>query len=83
VATCRGAVPEVVGDAGVLIDPEDERALTGALQRVLTGDVDRAALRRASLARATEFTAERTAGRVVDLLLATAGARPVLERRAG
>jgi len=83
VATRRGAVPEVVGDAGVLVDPEDERALAGALHRVLAGDLDRATLRRASLARAADFTAERTAGRVIDLLLATAGARPVLARRAG
>lgn len=83
VASRRGALPEVVGDAGVLVDPEDEPALTAALARVLGSEPDRAALVRAGLARAAEFTAERTAGRVVDLLLATAGAPAALAGRTG
>ncbi|HET7342094.1 MAG TPA: glycosyltransferase family 1 protein [Methylomirabilota bacterium] len=78
IASRRGALPEVVGDAGVLVDPEDERALAAALARVL-GDADtRTALGRRGLARAAGFGAERTAGRVVDLLeAAAAGARAV------
>jgi glycosyltransferase involved in cell wall biosynthesis len=72
-----------VGDAGVLVDPEDEGALAGALARVLGGELDRATLVRAGLARARHFTTERTAGRVVDLLQATAGVRPALSTRAG
>jgi glycosyltransferase involved in cell wall biosynthesis len=83
VASRRGALPEVVGDAGVLVEPEDEGALATALTRVLGGELDRAALRRAGLARAAGFSAEHTAGRVVDLLLDTADARPALARRAG
>jgi glycosyltransferase involved in cell wall biosynthesis len=83
VASERGALPEVVGDAGVLVDPEDEGALAAALTRVLAGELDRAALAQAGLARAATFTRERTAGRVVDLMLATAGARSALSMRAG
>ncbi len=83
VASRRGALPEVVGDAGLLVDPEDERALAGALARVLGGELDRATLVRAGLARAGHFTTEHTAGRVVDLLQATAGVRPALSTRAG
>ncbi len=83
IAARRGALPEVVGDAGVLVDPEDAGALTAALARVLGSDDERAALRRSGLARAAAFTAERTAGRVVDVLLAAAGRRPLVTGRAG
>ena len=40
VASGRGALPEVVGDAGILVDPEDVRALSKALEQVLS-DVER------------------------------------------
>jgi glycosyltransferase involved in cell wall biosynthesis len=82
VASRRGALPEVLGDAGVLVDPEDERALAGALARVLGSAPERAALGRQGLARAARFTAARTAGRVVDLLQATAGVGAALARGA-
>ena len=78
VASRRGALPEVVADAGLLVDPEDEHALAAALARVLVSADERAALTRRGLARAGDFTAERTAGRVVDVLQATAGLRPAL-----
>jgi glycosyltransferase involved in cell wall biosynthesis len=39
VAAAVGALPEVVGDAGVLTPPEDARALAGALTELL-GDAD-------------------------------------------
>jgi glycosyltransferase involved in cell wall biosynthesis len=83
VTSHRGALPEVVADAGVLVDPEDESALTAALARVLGSANARAALVQRGLARAAHFTAERTAGRVVDLLQATAARRPALSRSAG
>jgi glycosyltransferase involved in cell wall biosynthesis len=76
VASRRGALPEVVGDAGVLVDPEDERALASALARVLGSAGERRALAGRGLARAASFTAERTAGRVVELLQATARPAP-------
>jgi alpha-1,3-rhamnosyl/mannosyltransferase len=78
VASWRGALPEVVGDAGVLVDPEDERALAAALARVLGSATERQDLAGRGLARAARFTAERTAGRVVELLQATAAGRPAL-----
>jgi glycosyltransferase involved in cell wall biosynthesis len=83
VASRRGALPEVVGDAGVLVDPEDEPALTAALARVLDSAEERAALVARGVARAADFTVARTAGRVVDLLQATAGVRAPLAGRAG
>jgi O-antigen biosynthesis alpha-1,2-mannosyltransferase len=83
IASRRGALPEVVGDAGVLIDPEADGALSAALVRVLGSEDERGALARRGLARAATFTAERTAGRVVDLLHAVAGRQPALTGRAG
>jgi glycosyltransferase involved in cell wall biosynthesis len=83
VASRRGALPEVVGEAGLLVDPEDEAALVAALARVLGPGFDRDAQVRRGLARAAGFTNGRTAGRVVDLIEATAGVRPALSSRAG
>jgi glycosyltransferase involved in cell wall biosynthesis len=74
VASARGALPEVVGEAGLLVDPEDEGALSVALARILADRGDAAALAERGRARAAAFTAERTAGRVVDLLQASAAA---------
>jgi glycosyltransferase involved in cell wall biosynthesis len=73
----------VVADAGVLVDPEDESALAAALARVLGSAGERVSLVQRGLARAAHFTSERTAGRVVDLLQATAARRPALARSAG
>jgi glycosyltransferase involved in cell wall biosynthesis len=36
IAANRGALPEVLGDAGLLIDPDDSDSLTAALERMLT-----------------------------------------------
>ena len=50
------SLPEVVGDAGLTIDPKDVEALADAMRAVLT-DTERAtAMRRAGRARAAQFT---------------------------
>ena len=36
IASNRGALPEVLGDAGMLIEPDDPDSLTAALERMLT-----------------------------------------------
>ena len=54
----RSSLPEVAGDAAVLFDPEDPRAIAAAIERALA-DADR--LRAAGRARAAAFTWERTA----------------------
>jgi len=62
VAAARaGSIPEIVGDAAVLLDPSDEAAWTAALSD-LAGDADlRARLRAAGRVRAADFTWERAA----------------------
>jgi glycosyltransferase involved in cell wall biosynthesis len=36
IASTRGALPEVLGDAGLLVDPDDPEALADAMERMLT-----------------------------------------------
>jgi glycosyltransferase involved in cell wall biosynthesis len=52
------SLPEVVGDAGVRIDPRDEAGLAEAMVRVAQDSALRAALRGAGRERAREFTWE-------------------------
>ncbi|MBI4636029.1 MAG: glycosyltransferase family 4 protein [Candidatus Rokubacteria bacterium] len=68
VAGDRAALPEVVGDAALLVDPESEAALRDAMATALSDETLRESLRRRARVRAGEFPAERTAGRVLDLL---------------
>lgn len=63
VAADRGALPEVLGGAGVLYDPTDETALTNALRRVLATPTLRDTLRDAGWRRAEAFTWATTAAR--------------------
>jgi glycosyltransferase involved in cell wall biosynthesis len=55
------SLPEVVGDAGLLVPPEDTGALASALRRVLTDRGLHASLREKGLARARLFSWDRTA----------------------
>jgi alpha-1,3-rhamnosyl/mannosyltransferase len=66
----RAALPEVVGDAGLLFDPEHEHQMAATLARILSDAALAADLRRRALARAGLFTPERTSGRVLDVLQA-------------
>ena len=50
------AMPEVVGDAGLLVDPEDTGAISDAILRLLTQDPLRKELIARGLARATAFS---------------------------
>lgn len=63
VAADRGALPEVVGQAGLLIDPDDPAALADAITRVLTDRPLRDRLREAGWAQAGRFRWADSAGR--------------------
>ena len=56
VASSRGALPEVVGDAGVLVPPDDARALAAVIEDLLANPERCARLSAAGLARAATFT---------------------------
>ena len=55
------SLPEVVGDAGLIIKPTDTLALAAAMQRVLSQPELQATLRTQSMQRAAQFTWQRTA----------------------
>jgi glycosyltransferase involved in cell wall biosynthesis len=61
------ALPEVVGDAALLIDPHDIDGLTVAMWRVLTDEEQRASLIDKGLKRARMFSWERAAKETLDV----------------
>jgi glycosyltransferase involved in cell wall biosynthesis len=68
VASDTTSIPEVVGEAGLLCPPGDAEAFAAALRRVLNDDAAAADLRARGLARAREFTWERTAKQLADAI---------------
>ena len=50
------SIPEITGDAALLIDPNDERALANALIEIVNNDRLRAELREKGIAQAKKFT---------------------------
>jgi glycosyltransferase involved in cell wall biosynthesis len=61
------SLPEVVGDAALLIDPYEPEAIADAMRRVLTDDALHADLRARGLARASHFSWERSIRRVREI----------------
>src|SRR5205823_282866 len=61
VASERGSIPEVVGEAGILIDPSDPSILSAALHSAIDNDTLWHNLRQRGLERAAQFTWEQTA----------------------
>ena len=55
------SLPEVVGDAGILVNPREVGEIVAAIVRVLSDAVLRDELRAKGVARASQFTWERTA----------------------
>jgi glycosyltransferase involved in cell wall biosynthesis len=56
IASTRGALPEVVGDAGLLVEPDDVRGLAAAIRAVLEHPEQAAAMSARGLSRAASFT---------------------------
>jgi glycosyltransferase involved in cell wall biosynthesis len=67
VATRAGAVPEVAGDAALLVDPLDVDELASAVGRLLGDDGLRRSLVDRGRAQAAGFTWEGTAAAMLDL----------------
>ena len=75
VASDRTSLPEVLGDAALLVNPEDTDALAAAITRALDDETLRAELRRKGLERAKAFTWQRAARETLDVYHAAAAAR--------
>ena len=66
VASNRGALPEVVGDAGILVDPENVSDLSNALERVLSDVGMRRSMSERGLQQAQQFSWSDSAERLYD-----------------
>lgn len=63
----RSSLPEVVGDAGLLVDPDDPAAVADAIRRMLSDTALRDNLRERGLARAATFTWQNTAASALQV----------------
>jgi len=61
VASNRSSVPEIVGDAGLIVDPDDANQFANAIESVLFDNELRTSLINKGFARAKQFSWERTA----------------------
>ena len=73
VTSDSSSLPEVAGTAALLVDPTNPEAIGDAISRVVSDDATREDLRARSLARAQEFSWQRTAARTVALYRQVAG----------
>ncbi|HEY7033362.1 MAG TPA: glycosyltransferase family 1 protein [Thermomicrobiales bacterium] len=67
------SLPEIGGDAALLVDPADEASIADGVRRVLTDPAFAGDLRRRGRHRAAEFTWERTAAQTVAVYREVAG----------
>ena len=72
VCSNRSSLPELMGDAALLVDPADEAALGDALRRVLIDAGLRADLAARGLAQAANFTWQKTASQTCEAYAACA-----------
>ena len=75
VSSDRTACPEVVGTAGLLVDPEDVAGIATAIAQILDDEALRADLRERGLARSRLFTWAESARRTLSVLREAAGRR--------
>jgi glycosyltransferase involved in cell wall biosynthesis len=69
----RTSLPEVVGDAGLLVNPFDEGEITEAMARLIDNPDLRGELRFKGLERAAKFSWQETARRTLDVYRQVAG----------
>ncbi len=67
VSSSAGSLPEVVGDAGLLVPPTDEEAIEHALSKVLTDSDLRQELRRRGFVQAAKFSWSETARQTLQV----------------
>ncbi len=67
IASNTSSLPEVAGDAALLVPPLDERALADAIANVLASSTTADELRSKGLQRARQFSWERTANKTLEV----------------
>jgi alpha-1,3-rhamnosyl/mannosyltransferase len=67
IASRAASIPEVLGDAGILLDPDAPDLWADAICTVIADPARQARMRTAGIARASEFTWKRTARMTFDV----------------
>jgi glycosyltransferase involved in cell wall biosynthesis len=75
IASRAASIPEVLGDAGILLDPDDEPGWAEAIAEIMSDEWQKGRMRKAGLARAKEFTWARTASITLEAYRQVAPAR--------
>lgn len=68
ICSSSSSLPEVAGDAAILVEPDDASAWRDALERLAADASLRARLRRAGLERAQKFTWRRSVAQILSVL---------------
>jgi len=68
----RSALPEVVGDAGILVDPENDEEIVEGIGTLVENSALRRDLRQRGLLRAKQFSWDQTAQKTWQVLKAAA-----------
>jgi glycosyltransferase involved in cell wall biosynthesis len=61
IASNKGSLPEIVGEGGLLVEPDDVEGLAGAMEKLLADNDLQTDLRQKGLAHAAKFSWEKTA----------------------
>ena len=75
IASRAASIPELTGDAAILLDPDDDQGWTDAVRRIVTDDELRSELATRGVARAGLFTWARTARATMDAYTAVSRRR--------
>jgi len=65
------SMPEVVGEAGILIDPEKPEEIKSVMEELLSNEVKLESMKQKSLSQAEKFSWDKTAVQTLDLLDST------------
>ena len=80
VVSTAGSLPEVVGDAGLVVPPDDIPGIADAVERLHTDDVLRSTLRARGLRRAPQFTWQRVARETQQVYASVLGQQEQVRR---
>lgn len=75
VTSNNSSLPEVVGDAAVMVEAQDTRAIAQAMERVLAQPKLSTELSKKGIVRAKEFTWEKSAAQLIELIDRVGGSR--------
>ncbi|MDQ3212182.1 MAG: glycosyltransferase family 4 protein [Acidobacteriota bacterium] len=81
VAARRGSLPEVLGGAGLLVEPDDHEGMAGAMRTVLSNPAERRRMRDAGLSRARTYSWDVAAARLYEAYAAALARRKPARRK--